>query len=284
MGNAHWSIDATAVMVAVGGVAVCGAYWDVIGGEGSSFAPPPSSSSSSASALPMTTHSHAASHHHHPYQQQNHQHGGTGGGGGGDEYTHSRFWIGISSDTAMVLWPLQLLAGTGFVAFTASLFLDAYRRRDEAPGIGRAIAHKGVLSYMNGGVTVAAFAVFFLCSYMWPYATRDYLDGGGESTWDMARVALSLAGAAISVVVMVAGAFEADMHPVAIWGVLAFATVVVLVDGVGWNAKLIHSHYHGPGHGHGLIGNGSSPEPTGRRTLIYVKVPQKEPKSTTLRL
>ena len=54
----------------------------------------------------------------------------------------------------------------------------------------------------------------------------------------------NLVVAAIMAILMVAAAFEDDMNPVGLYGVLAFATIVVLVDGVGWNAKLIYSHYN----------------------------------------
>ena len=161
----------------------------------------------------------------------------------GDGYTNSRFWLGIRQDTAMLLWPLQLVAGLGFVVFVTYLLIDARRRRGT-------IAEKGILSYLNGGAAVLIFAAFFVSSYIWPYATKDYLDSADSSAngrgdgWCLVYVSLSLAVAAVSAILMVAGAFEANMHPLAVWGVLNFALVVVLADAVGWNAKLIHGHYH----------------------------------------
>lgn len=253
MGNTHWSLVATATVVIIGSAAVCVAYIDVFGNE--------TEESASASASTALSKSNSSN--------------------DGDAYTNSRFWIGISQDTAMVIWPLQLMAAAGFVVFVACLFMDARKRH----GV---IADKGVLSYLNGGASVIIFSVFFLCSYYWPYATRDYLDGGSSSGWDMTRTSLSLVGAAISAMLMVAGTFEAGMHPMAICGVLAFAMVVVLADGVGWNAKLIHSHYHNQVdavHGSGLVDYSPVPN-TGhnRKTLIIIKSQPSNVKSSVLRL
>ena len=220
MVDVHWSVASAAVVVAIGGYGVCYAYVDVFGNEEASD----------------------SSSHHQSVDAQN----------DGDGYTNSRFWLGIQHDTALVLWPLQISAATGFVVFILYLFIDAHRRRGP-------IASKGILSYLNGGATVLVFSMFFVCSYCWPYATRAYLNGGGINTHDMLRASVSLTGAAICAILMVAGAFEADMHPIAVLGILAFSNVVVLADGIGWNAKLIHSHYHESGNGTTIAYTPSAP-------------------------
>ena len=133
--------------------------------------------------------------------------------------------------------PLQVAAGVGFLAFIAC-----------ATGLaGDTVPTRGVLSYGNGFACTAAVATFMAASAAWPFATQRYLDMAPEMRrWpDAAGPVAALCVAAVSAVIMVAGAFEADMHAAAVCGVLVFATVVVLADGVGWNAMLIH-RYPGP--------------------------------------
>lgn len=153
-------------------------------------------------------------------------------------YLDSRFWAGIPPSTAAVLVPLQVLAGVGFVVFT----LHATGLVGRSPGTG-------VLSYLHGYATTVLYAVFMASSVAWPFTARTYLDArdaGEATTLQLLAVVGPLVLAATSALLFTAGAFEATMHPTAIVGALAFATVVVLVDGVGWNARLILDHRHLP--------------------------------------
>lgn len=155
-----------------------------------------------------------------------------------DSYTTSRFWVGIPAPTATSIIPLQLIAAIGFFMFTVyALGLVA-----PSPTIG-------ILSYHNGYVTTVLYAMFFIASTVWPFATLSYLNEqktASPSVVYLFGAVCPLLIAAISSILFTAGAFEADMHPVAVVGILLFSNVVVLADGVGWNAKLIWSHAHTP--------------------------------------
>lgn len=153
-----------------------------------------------------------------------------------DGYTTSRFWVGIPASTATSIIPLQLIAAIGFFMFTVY-----------ALGIVAPSPTVGILSYQNGYVTTVLYAMFFIASTIWPFATLSYLNekkATSPSAVHLLGVVCPLLIAAISSILFTAGAFEADMHPVAVVGILLFSNVVVLADGVGWNAKLIWSHAH----------------------------------------
>lgn len=160
-------------------------------------------------------------------------------------YTQSRFWVNIRQDTAASLVPLQLLAAFGFITFVI-----------EACGVITPDAEpkQGVLTYTYA-LTIC-LAAFTLSSALWPFAARSYLDhrdtrilaGANVAANTSEKLAATLTAtclviAAISAIVMTAGAFEGDMRPQAVIGVLFFANVVVLADGVGWNSKMLYSAF-----------------------------------------
>ena len=147
-------------------------------------------------------------------------------------YATSRFWIGIPANTANAIMPLQIIAGIGFIVFTI-----------RALGLSGSSPTVGILSYYNGFATTMIYAAFFIASTVWPFATRYYLDNKG-TTMQLLGVVCPLIIAAVSSILLTAGAFEADMDYSAVIGVLVFSNVVVLADGIGWNAKLIWSHVH----------------------------------------
>lgn len=150
-------------------------------------------------------------------------------------YVNSRFWIGIPPSTASAIIPLQVIAAIGFILFVLY-----------ATGILDTKPTTGVLSYLNGYSTTILLLIFFASSVAWPITARYYLDKKQiheANTGHLLLVVTPLVAASISSVLFTAGAFEADMHPVAVVGILMFSAVVVLADGVGWNAKLILSHY-----------------------------------------
>ena len=152
-------------------------------------------------------------------------------------YTASRFWIGIPEHTAQTLVPLQILAAIGFILFVLPV-----------SGIVPGNPTKGVLTYWNGYITSIVFATFFASSCAWPYLTRNYLNSknsGSTRLLDVMLPVLALSVAACSAGVMVAGSFEADMPAYSCIGVVIFAAVVIVADGIGWNAKLISDFmYH----------------------------------------
>ena len=142
-------------------------------------------------------------------------------------YTDSRFWIGIPPANASSIIPLQALAAIGYVLFILGL----------AGHIGKRPT-AGILSYSNGTVGIWLIVAFSLASTLWPFATRWYLDGEAGAARAIFPVSTLLV-AAIAAILMVAGAFEGDMHWISTLGILMFANVVVLADAVGWNAKLL---------------------------------------------
>ena len=142
-------------------------------------------------------------------------------------YFDSRFWLKIPPSTARaLLYGLQIPAGVGYLVFLAY-----------ATGlVGRGPATKGILQYWGGTGLTLSVALFSAASVMWPLMTRLHLDEGWGPGWPAA----SLVAAAGAAIVMTAGAFEADLEWPAVLGVLVFSSVVVMADGVGWNAKLLH--------------------------------------------
>lgn len=155
--------------------------------------------------------------------------------GENSSYTNSRFWAGIPPSTARVLIPLQVLAAMGFLAFAWHVTGLSTRKSPRT----------GILSYSDGYMGTLILAMFFGASIAWPFTTRSYLnmkEFGNADLPHLIAVVIPLVIAAVSSTLLTAGAFEADMHPIAIIGVLLFSMVVVLVDGVGWNSKLILNH------------------------------------------
>ena len=142
----------------------------------------------------------------------------------------SPYWLGLPPSVTAVLVGFQVSAAVGFLAWLVTMCVDP--------------PSQGILSYWNGHAAAAIVSVVLLSSLVWPFAVRcSYRRGGGT----LARVVtvLSLLGAAGGALLMVAGSFEDAVRPgvtqtIRVVGSLVFATVVVLADGVGWNARFIH--------------------------------------------
>lgn len=157
-------------------------------------------------------------------------------------YTTSRFWLGIDASTATALVPLQILAALGYLVFVY-----------EASIASKPITGLFGADYLGGHVLAVSIATFSIASAAWPYACLAYLDarddrrrrsgdsivGAGERAAAIATSA-TLILAALSAIVMLAGAFEADLNHRAVVGVALFGCTVVLLDGVGWNARLLN--------------------------------------------
>ena len=86
-----------------------------------------------------------------------------------DNYATSRYWVGVNPNAVIVLVPLQLQAGMGFIMFVSSLLVKAFKTSNR-------IAAKGIFSYRDGGACVVVFFCFFSASIAWPFAARAYLD------------------------------------------------------------------------------------------------------------
>ena len=142
-------------------------------------------------------------------------------------YFKSRFWLNIPVPTTRAIcYGLQIPAGVGYLVFLSY-----------ATGlVGTGAATKGILHYWDRKGLTMTIALFSLASVMWPIFTKLHFDEGWGPGWPVA----SLITAAVAAIIMTAGAFEADLQWPAILGVLVFSSVVVMADGVGWNAKLLH--------------------------------------------
>ena len=139
-------------------------------------------------------------------------------------YTKSRYWLGIKEDNVKAIVPLQVAAGIGFVVFLVAII-------NEPP-------QKGILSYANGYGTAMILALFFVSSTMWTYTIKSHLDNPRPDSWVWPSISLVIA--ALSAILITAGVFEDDSSSqYKILGALAFATVVTMVDAVGWNSRLI---------------------------------------------
>ena len=139
-----------------------------------------------------------------------------------ESYVKSRFWVGINESTATALIPLQLAAAIGYIVF----ILYASGVADKRP-------QRGILTYLNGYSLTLSIWVFSIASILWPFSTQWYLDGS-QTLHRALLPASSLILAAVAAIVMTAGAFEADLRWPAILGIIAFSSVVVMADAVGW--------------------------------------------------
>jgi len=126
------------------------------------------------------------------------------------------------------LIPLQFIAGFGYIVFILY-----------ASGVAEKRPQQGILTYLNGHILTLSIWIFSIASILWPILTLWYLDKGPHTLTRALLPAGSLVLAAVAAIVMTAGAFEADLKWPAVIGILAFSSVVVLADAIGWQSKLI---------------------------------------------
>ena len=142
-------------------------------------------------------------------------------------YINSRFWLGLDSESVKFIIPLQILAMIGFIIFIYYCLSDKTEPK------------KGLLTYFNGNLLAILLFIFFISSTFWSYTTKNYLNNGIFNLSKAIVPSLTLIISAICVILITAGAFEANMNREAIISVLFFSLVVVLIDGVGWNSRLL---------------------------------------------
>lgn len=144
---------------------------------------------------------------------------------GTTDYLGSPYWLGLPRSTTGSLLVLQVVAGVGFVAWQVSLLV--------------ARPETGLLATSRG--LVLATLAFLLPSIAWPYAAHRLLLDRTHLGWALGASGC-LWAAAGGVCALVGGTFEdARASPVAVLGIVATGTVVVLCDGVGWSAVAIHT-------------------------------------------
>lgn len=146
--------------------------------------------------------------------------------GGG--YINSKFWLGVSENNVKALIPLQLAAAVGALIWVKTL-------RDQP-------AQKGLLSYKLWGESVFEIIIllFLVGSVIWPWSL---LQPKLIESPTMTKTLICCTGlfiAAIAGIMAQAGSFEADIPWYALISITVFNLTVVLNDGVGWSARLIH--------------------------------------------
>ena len=142
-------------------------------------------------------------------------------------YVDSPYWLGVSKNNVYSIIVFQALAAIGYIMW---LFW--------------------VCTETNYGTSILRFrwvrslliVLFLGFSTLWPFSAYYYIISPS-----LARSLLTcfcLWMASISVILMVAGTFEAESPPYALVGILLLANVVVIADGVGWSSRCIqHSLY-----------------------------------------
>ena len=143
----------------------------------------------------------------------------------GGSYLSSKYWLGLPRGLVTATVVAQCAAAVGFIAFLVTM-----TRRP--PG-------RGVLRRWGLPVTVT---VFLFASLLWATCVSQALKHRSRVLGVATSVCLVVA--AVATIVMLAGVFESDMTGadavVALVGITLLCTVVVLLDGVGWNARWIH--------------------------------------------
>lgn len=157
--------------------------------------------------------------------------------GGEGSYLGSPYWLGLPRGATGSVAGAQVVAALGFV-----LFLVA---------VTRAPPRVGVLS--RPAALPVTLGVFLAASVAWPWLVRASRAEVGLGPYGF-LTSVSLVVAAAAVVVLLAGTFEAfeasdgeseGWRTAALWGAAAVALVVVLLDGVGWNARFLHGRLRG---------------------------------------
>lgn len=130
-------------------------------------------------------------------------------------------WLGLNVSTVACVTVLQMLAGLGFLAF--------YQ------WVARAKIQRGIMSRLPRSILWC----FILCSIGWAWVSYWTYKHPGLIIYPV-LTSLSLILVAISVILMIAGCFEAEECPwYVVLGAILLGTVCVLADGVGWNARFI---------------------------------------------
>lgn len=147
-------------------------------------------------------------------------------------YLKSRFWLGLSQQNVKALIILQLIA-----LFGAIIFFTWFS------GLWGKPPSEGLFVYRDGKIAKYLIWTFLISSIFWSYLANMSLQTN-KSIWVILTV-LVLCVAALSVIGLVAGAFENKDTPVlALVGILELAGVVVLTDAIGWNSLLISNHIY----------------------------------------
>ena len=137
-------------------------------------------------------------------------------------YFDSPYWLGLPKSTTIAVAFFHFLAVVGYVMW-------AYWIVQAKP------IDNSILSARP--TTIAIVEGFLVASILWPFVAYYHIVRPSLASALAACVPLWIA--AICVVLLVGGTFEAMAPPYAVVGILWLGTVVVLADGVGWCAVCI---------------------------------------------
>ena len=131
----------------------------------------------------------------------------------------NKYWLGIDKNIINFILPFMFLAVLGFLTFFIGYLINP--------------PEKGLLSYLDGYVTVILIGIFLGASVGWSYAVNKSVKNASFGSIFMTSFCLIVS--AIAVILLLAGSFEAE-NIVLIVGMLFLAIQVVFNDGIGWNA------------------------------------------------
>ena len=142
-------------------------------------------------------------------------------------YFESQYWLGMPRDTVIVVTVMQVLAAIGLVSWV--LWLDGMQNYQLA---------KSILSTLE--TRIAIVQVFIWASVAWPFLTYSMMLDR-TSTTRAVLACIPLWVAAVAVLIMIGGTFEAQAPSLPTLAIMLAGNVVVLADGVGWAAVAIKS-------------------------------------------
>ena len=134
------------------------------------------------------------------------------------------YWLGLPRPTIIAISFLQGLAAIGYLVWFFWLLQEGDR-----------IQNSILSSRWNRTLLVSGF---LLASVVWPYLAY-YHQLSPISTRRAVLASLPLWIAALCVILLIGGTFEAKAPAHATIGILFLGMIVVLADGVGWTAACI---------------------------------------------
>ena len=144
-------------------------------------------------------------------------------------YLTSKFRLGTSPEIVKMLIPLQILAGIGGVYWYLSMKKNPPK--------------KGLLSYnfLNNKMYDILVLLFLIGSILWPLSLLQPNLIEKKTLTKSLLCCVGLFIAAFAGLLAQAGSFEANnISPLALLGITLLNTTVILNDGIGWSARLLH--------------------------------------------
>lgn len=138
------------------------------------------------------------------------------------------YWLGFPKECRIVFYVLQVLAAVGFVTFVVSYLRDGNFTQ-------------GLFSYHPAIVPIIVTIMLAAC-FAWGLAVVAYMNRKTASAgkWLKWVCVVALVVTAVCAMLLLAGNAESESPKwYALLGLLCFALVTVLGDGVAWNARFI---------------------------------------------